>query len=264
MKWASLPGSFHYERGRRRACHFAFYIARTEILPQWMKVFEHREGQVSWQREKLTLYLRNAVRGGTTSRRRRLHTTCARAMRFSMRTTTCLKTWSSKHNRLHTDFEIHSTEHDANRGLNPWQFANFDDQYIGFPRDCGPTSAVGMKWASLPGSFHYERGNRRACHFASILPEPRFYHVEHCGLKFSGTAKARSRTILAKRKVTLYLRNAVRGGTTSRRRRLHTTCARAMRFSMRTRTCLKLGARSTTDYTRTSKYTARSTTLIVV
>jgi len=34
-------------------------------------------------------------------------------------------------------------------GLLPWTFCNYDDNSIGFPRDCGPTRFVGSQWNSL-------------------------------------------------------------------------------------------------------------------
>ena len=51
-------------------------------------------------------------------------------------------------NQLHTDFELYSTYEDALSGDSPWQFCNFDDAGVAFPRDCGPEGPLGGQWNS--------------------------------------------------------------------------------------------------------------------
>lgn len=62
--------------------------------------------------------------------------------------------WFSHENVLGTDFELYSSEADMNAGLNAWQFCNYDDTGIGFPRDCGITGFVGNQWNSLYRGGH--------------------------------------------------------------------------------------------------------------
>ena len=51
-----------------------------------------------------------------------------------------------KNNVLGKDFTLHSTYADAVSGDNGWKYCNYDDARTGFPRDCGPTGAVGGQW----------------------------------------------------------------------------------------------------------------------
>ena len=56
--------------------------------------------------------------------------------------------WNETYNRLHTDFDIFSTYEDALTATEPWQFCNFDEQGIGFPRDCGKAGPHQNQWNS--------------------------------------------------------------------------------------------------------------------
>ncbi len=49
-------------------------------------------------------------------------------------------------NKFHTDFEIYSTYEDALNNRNPWLYCNFNDQNVGFPRDCGPLTWTPNQW----------------------------------------------------------------------------------------------------------------------
>lgn len=51
----------------------------------------------------------------------------------------------------HTNYDLYSTLNDATSNQNAWQFCNGADaaNKVGFPRDCGPTGAVGHTWISL-------------------------------------------------------------------------------------------------------------------
>jgi len=51
-------------------------------------------------------------------------------------------------NRLGVDFNLYSTYEDALAETNAWTFCNYNDNGIGFPRDCGPTGQVGNQWNS--------------------------------------------------------------------------------------------------------------------
>jgi hypothetical protein len=57
-------------------------------------------------------------------------------------------TWVSKDNTLNTDFELYNSVADAKAGTNKWKFCNYNDNGIGFPRDCGPEHSVGHQWNS--------------------------------------------------------------------------------------------------------------------
>lgn len=60
--------------------------------------------------------------------------------------------WFSSNNNLNSDMQLFSTYEDAVSGNNPWQYCNYDDSGVGFPRDCGPTGYVGGQWNSWAGS----------------------------------------------------------------------------------------------------------------
>merc|ERR1712226_1116152 len=58
-------------------------------------------------------------------------------------------TWASTNNKLNTDFGLYSSMSYALAGILSWNFCNYDDRDIGFPRDCGPSRAVSHQWTSL-------------------------------------------------------------------------------------------------------------------
>lgn len=59
------------------------------------------------------------------------------------------KNWfSSPSNVLNTDFKLYSTMEDALNDANAWTRCNYNDNGIGFPRDCGPNSLQGSQWSS--------------------------------------------------------------------------------------------------------------------
>jgi len=60
-----------------------------------------------------------------------------------------LANWFDKNNNLGVDFKLYSTFEDAQNDTNEWEFCNYNDPGIGFPRDCGPVSGVGGQWNSL-------------------------------------------------------------------------------------------------------------------
>jgi hypothetical protein len=63
-------------------------------------------------------------------------------------------TWSSSSNSLNVDFEIYDDEVSMRNGANKWQYCNYNDPDVGFPRDCGKTGNVGGEWFSMPGGTH--------------------------------------------------------------------------------------------------------------
>ena len=65
--------------------------------------------------------------------------------------TNMLVTWGSKDNVLGKDFQLYSSLGDAQTGMNPWQYCNYDDPGIGFPRDYGPNGTVYSTWNSFKG-----------------------------------------------------------------------------------------------------------------
>merc|ERR1712228_658676 len=48
-----------------------------------------------------------------------------------------------------SDFNLFSSMQDAQNNANPWTFCNYNDQGIGFPRDCGPNGFVPSQWNSM-------------------------------------------------------------------------------------------------------------------
>ena len=64
------------------------------------------------------------------------------------------QTWADQpSNRLNTDFKLYDNISDALADKGRWSYCNYNDQNIGFPRDCGKTSYIsGYKLFSLPGS----------------------------------------------------------------------------------------------------------------
>ena len=65
---------------------------------------------------------------------------------------------------------------------NRWQFCNYNDRGIGFPRDCGPTGRINSPWNS------YTRGGGYAEQHAFLIPaDPDFKSdIEyHSGTSYS-------------------------------------------------------------------------------
>jgi|SaaInlStandDraft_5_1057022.scaffolds.fasta_scaffold00219_6 hypothetical protein len=59
------------------------------------------------------------------------------------------KTWSDNNNKFHTDFELFNNINDAVIDKDPWKSCNFNDNGIGFSRDCGPNGNSGRDWISV-------------------------------------------------------------------------------------------------------------------
>jgi len=57
-------------------------------------------------------------------------------------------TWSSSDNILNQDFELYDNMLNALRGVRRWNFCNYDDTGVGFPRDCGSNRYIGGQWGS--------------------------------------------------------------------------------------------------------------------
>jgi len=51
-------------------------------------------------------------------------------------------------NKLGVDFKLFSAYNDALEGTGNWTFCNYNDEAVGFPRDCGPTGQVSYNWNS--------------------------------------------------------------------------------------------------------------------
>ena len=75
--------------------------------------------------------------------------------------------FSTPANELHIDFELYSTYEDALAGSNPWQYCNYNDPGIGFPRDCNKDSwGYGNQWNS------YVRSGADANHHGFYVEKP--------------------------------------------------------------------------------------------
>jgi hypothetical protein len=76
-----------------------------------------------------------------------------------------LNHWRIDENVRTSDFNLFSSIEDAENEANPWQFCNYNDWGIGFPRDCGPTGKVNSEWVSMRGhgetdfAFYLYNGN---------------------------------------------------------------------------------------------------------
>jgi len=55
-------------------------------------------------------------------------------------------------NTMNKDFKLFSNLNDAKTDTNAWKFCNFNDDGVGFPRDCGPNGVV-IKSGPLPGRW---------------------------------------------------------------------------------------------------------------
>ena len=67
-------------------------------------------------------------------------------------------TWKDTNNVLGTDFDLFDTLDDLRSSANKWQFCNYNDPDVGFPRDCGKEKYVGNTWFSMPGDRFNARG----------------------------------------------------------------------------------------------------------
>ena len=67
-------------------------------------------------------------------------------------------TWKDTNNVLGTDFDLFDTLDDLRSSANKWQFCNYNDPDVGFPRDCGKETGVGNTWFSMPGDRFNARG----------------------------------------------------------------------------------------------------------
>ena len=63
--------------------------------------------------------------------------------------------WSSTSNVLGTDFELYDSLDDARANQDQWGYCNYDDEGVGYPRDCGKTALVGARWFAMPSSSRY-------------------------------------------------------------------------------------------------------------
>ena len=74
------------------------------------------------------------------------------SMRYNM-----IVVWSNYFNVLNVDFRLYGSISDYRDGSNAWSYCNYNDfNYIGFPRDCGPTedTKVVHQWNTLGSSSH--------------------------------------------------------------------------------------------------------------
>ena len=61
------------------------------------------------------------------------------------------RTRKDTNNVLGTDFDLFDTLDDLRSSANKWQFCNYNDPDVGFPRDCGKETGVADTWFSMPG-----------------------------------------------------------------------------------------------------------------
>eukprot|EP01052_Picozoa_sp_SAG31_P017872 SAG31_NODE_1241_length_9165_cov_4.706155_2_plen_331_part_00 len=56
--------------------------------------------------------------------------------------------WVDTNNVINVNFAIYSSYQDALGGTNAWEYCNYNDAGVGFPRDCGMTGPTGRQWNS--------------------------------------------------------------------------------------------------------------------
>ena len=82
--------------------------------------------------------------------------------------------WSDKNNTLHEDFEIYDDKDDLLESRDKWEFCNYNDPDVGYPRDCGKKIKTNSRWFSMPGGRrdapHLERGASFHIHSAVGCP----------------------------------------------------------------------------------------------
>lgn len=60
-------------------------------------------------------------------------------------------TWSSERNAMHLDFEMYGTYADLVTRQSAWEFCNYDDPGVAYPRDCGPSGGIANYWTEFHG-----------------------------------------------------------------------------------------------------------------
>lgn len=70
-------------------------------------------------------------------------------------------------NEFNKDFELYSTLEDALAGENRWTYCNFND-WVGFPRDCGPTRKTNNQWNGILDGQVRGRVNYQYSYFKPI------------------------------------------------------------------------------------------------
>ena len=85
-----------------------------------------------------------------------------------------LVTWSCT--GVGTSFDLYSTYDDAINDRNKWTFCNGDDPGVGFPRDAGPTVAVGGQWNSLTKSG---QSNYKFSVLTNVAPASNWHEFTH-------------------------------------------------------------------------------------
>lgn len=85
-------------------------------------------------------------------------------------------TWSSTNNQLNIDFKIYGSLEDMEAEANDWGFCNFNLYDVGYPRDCGPSGAVGSQWFSMPGGNYSAAGLTSGASFQLFGALPPYAH----------------------------------------------------------------------------------------
>jgi hypothetical protein len=138
-------------------CCQAAPTTTTTTAPTWTVLYT--AGNTYTPSTQLTKVAFNAAVQSSTGIVRRECSSCsdARLKDVYYRRNEGLSTWDAYEQLMvtwvsdgyKTKWNLFSTLSDAQAGTNAWAFCNGDDPAIGFPRDCGPTSAIGGMWNSL-------------------------------------------------------------------------------------------------------------------
>ena len=106
-------------------------------------------------------------------------------------------TWTDSKNKFHEDFELYSNIYDAVLDKDPWKSCNFNDNGVGFSRDCGPEGYSGGDWISVSCD-----GNGNGCSFSTgknnwkftlINKLPKFIELTRLESKFNGDYNTRDK-----------------------------------------------------------------------
>jgi hypothetical protein len=66
--------------------------------------------------------------------------------------------WRIEQNEIGHDFELYDSLDDIGQADRAWQFCNYNDPDVGFPRECGKDGSVPNRWFSMPGGKYDSRG----------------------------------------------------------------------------------------------------------
>lgn len=79
--------------------------------------------------------------------------------------------FSTPSNQLNVDFKLYSSYDDAIEDVDAWTFCNYDEEHVGFPRECGPTALTVGQWSSTTSRTD---GQDYILHVSGVVPLPAY------------------------------------------------------------------------------------------